>query len=267
MIDSHAHLNFPQFSSDLDQTITRAKENGIDTFINIGATFQNTKESLTIAKQNPEIFAVLGIHPCSAEEWSQEVENFIDKNASYEKVVGIGECGVDYFRTTPAESRTTQHLAFRSQIHLARKHNLPFVIHCRNAAGTSWRDEESASSEIWQILQEENYYNCVFHCFAEDLEFAKKLWEKGIYVSFNGTITYPKNSELREVAKQCPSELYILETDCPFLPPQSKRGQRNEPAYILEFADHISELRGIPTHQVATETTINTTKLFKLPIS
>lgn len=275
MIETHAHLNFPKFKEDLLETLQRAKENGIDQFINIGTDLKTCQQSIELSHQHPEIFAAIGIHPCYVEEhWNDEVLPFLGHKAQHEtKVVAIGEIGIDYYRVPPETlskkhpgktNQELQQIAFREQIQLAKKLNKPFIIHCRNAQKTNWQNANSASSDIWKILNQENYFNCVFHCFAEDLEFAKKLWERGIYISFNGTITYPKNTELQEVARQCPPELYLLETDCPFLPPQSKRGQRNEPAYILEFADHLSKIRQVSTQQIAAETTNNSQKLFHL---
>lgn len=273
MIDTHAHLNFPQLKSDLDNVISNAKQNGIDTFVNIGAGLASTKESLELANNHPEIYATVGIHPCSAEEWNKDVENFFDNEiANNPKVIGVGECGIDYYRCNAEDAhpdspdstnREIQHQAFRDQIRLAKKHQKPFVVHSRNAKETTWKNKGSAANEIWQIINEENYFNCVFHCFAEDLEFAKQLWEREVYVSFNGTITYPKNENLREVAKHCPSNLYILETDCPFLPPQSKRGKRCEPAYIQEFAETISQLRNESFNQIAEQTTKNAKAFYK----
>lgn len=274
MIDTHAHLNFKQFDEDREQVLRNADANDITKFVNIGADFQTSKESIKLADQYPQIYATVGIHPCSAEEWNQEAaEHFNNQLSSNPKVIGVGEIGIDYYRCTPEEQhpnipnkthREVEQTAFTEQIQLAKKHKKPFVIHCRNARGTTWREQGSASAEIWQILNEEKYFNCVFHCFAEDLEFAQKLWEQGIYISFNGTITYPNSIELRKVAAVCPPELYLLETDCPFLPPQSKRGERNEPAYIKKFAETLTEIRNCSYEQIAKETTENSKRFFNL---
>jgi len=272
MIDSHTHLNFKQFNKDLDQVIKNAENNNITTFINISADIQSSKESIKLANLHENIYATVGIHPDYAEEWNQETKNFLKKELTKNsKIIGIGEIGIDYFRCTPEKAhkkqpkitnREIQQKTFREQIHLAKNHKKPFVIHSRNAKGSTWKEEGSAANEIWKIINEEKYFNCVFHCFAEDIEFAQKLWEKGILISFNGTITYPNNNKLKQVAESCPSNLYILETDCPFLPPQSKRGERNEPAYIKEFTETLAKIRNCNYEQIAKESTENTKRFF-----
>lgn len=265
LIETHCHLDFPQFDEDRPQTIQRAQAAGIQKFINIGTTVETNQKSLELANQFPDLYLTLGIHPCSANQWSTEVEeNFNKELKENPKALGVGETGLDFFRETNPP-KEIQEKAFRAQIQLAKKHQKPFVVHSRNQANQTWKDQNSAAAQIYQILQEEDYYNCVFHCFAEDLEFAQKLWSRGVYTSFNGTITYPQNEDIREVAKNCPSHLYILETDCPFLPPQDKRGKQNEPAYIKDFAQYIADLRNTTLEEVSQQTTSNAQALFKFP--
>lgn len=263
LIDTHAHLNFPELKPDLDEILKRAKEAGITRIINVGVNIKQSQEvleqALDLSTPDLQIYSTIGFHP----EESSTVNNVESINqhlskletiyqSNPQKVVGVGECGLDYFKhegQITEEEKQAQKTLFQAQIDLARNLNLPLIVHCRDA---------------WQEIFDFDYSEIkgVFHSFTSNLEDAQKVLGLGFYLSFSCIVTYPKNDCLREVIKNIPLEKILTETDCPFLPPQSQRGQRNEPSNILEIIKTIADLKNISLEEVTQTTFQNTQNLF-----
>ncbi|MGB4781653.1 TatD family hydrolase, partial [Candidatus Methylomirabilis sp.] len=193
-----------------------------------------------------------GIHPHDANGYDDAAEETLRTLATQPKVVAIGEAGLDFFRNRSPHS--VQAEAFRRQIRLARELDLPLIVHDREA-----------HQETMQILEAEGVERGVLHCFSGDLAMAEEAWRRGYYVSIAGPVTYPKNEALREVVRKARIDRLLLETDCPYLPPQAFRGQRNEPAYLLHTAQEVAKLLNTPLTELGRLTSENARCLFRLP--
>lgn len=254
LVDTHAHLYWDSFQDDLEEIISRSISAGINTIINVGVDVELSRKALKQVQNKfsniPKFsaYSTIGIHPHEATKFSydqiEELETIY--RSAPEKVVAIGECGLDY--SDPSEMKDMQKKLLQAQITLAKKLNLPVIIHCRDA----WAD-------IFEFI---DGTRGILHCYSGDIEVTKKALQTDYLISFAGNLTYPKNEYLREVAKLLPLEKIVLETDCPFLPPQSKRGQRNEPDSVLEIAQLIAQLKGISSEEVAAQTTANAGGIF-----
>jgi len=195
-----------------------------------GCDFESSMKCVGLAHKYDCIEAMIGVHPSDADKWSSEVASKFFVQAKDPKVVGIGEIGLDYHHMRVSEE--VQEKAFREQLELAKQVGLPVCVHARESA-----------RDVYDILVESGVERVTLHCFNEDLEFAEMAWKRGWILGFGGTVTYPQNEELRKVVAKTPENLFVLETDCPFLPPQSHRGERNEPAYLVEVADEVRRIR------------------------
>ena len=251
IIDTHAHLDFPDYKSDLDSVLIRAKEADVGCIINVGTNLSASKKSVTLAHQFNNVYASIGIHPHDATKVTEQDWKTLESLVRESKVVAIGETGLDYYRNrSPHED---QQRIFRKHLALAKAHNLPVIIHSRDA-----------SSDCLKILEE--YKNGtlkgVVHCFSGTRETAKKCIELGLYISFAGPITFSNAQNLREVAKSVPVERLLLETDSPFLSPQPRRGERNEPSYLSYIIPVLTEIYGLSAEDIKRITTFNAYKLF-----
>lgn len=244
LIDTHAHLYYDSFKQDLDEVIQRAKDQNVHTIINIGTDIKTSKEALSLESFQIRLYSTIGIHPESIHDNVKELEKIYQTNP--QKIVAVGECGLDYSGET---HKGLQKALFLAQIELAKKLNLPLIIHCRDA----WEDI---------FLPELDGTTGVFHSFTGSPEIAKKVLEMGYYIGLTCPVTYPKNDYLRQVIKESPLEKLLTETDCPFLPPQSIRGQRNEPANVTEVIKVIAEVRDLSFEEAAKATYQNAQKLF-----
>ncbi|MBE0597526.1 MAG: YchF/TatD family DNA exonuclease [Desulfuromonadales bacterium] len=252
LVDTHAHLDNAQFRDDREAVIARALEQGVTRLLTVGTDLASSRLSIEIASAHPEVYAAVGIHPHDALTASEEtLEQLRELITSAPKVVAVGEIGLDFYRDRAP--REAQREAFRRQIRLAREVDLPLIVHDRDA-----------HQEVLQILREENAQEIggVLHCFSGDLEMARQCLELGFYLSFPGTITYPKNEELRQVVRGVPIDRLLVETDCPYLAPQPFRGRRNEPAYVRHTAEAIAAIKGLTIADVARITTVNSYRLF-----
>lgn len=259
-IDSHAHLDFEEFDTDFIQVLERAEEAGVRKIINIGADVERSRASVILAEKYPNIWATVGVHPDDAKDIDveyikEELERMIK---SSRKVVGIGECGLDYFRTEDVAEMAAQNSLFKAQLEIAREHHLPVVIHIRNGK------DDRAFRDAISIIKGVEYFNGVVHCFTFGSEEAKELLELGFHLGFTGIITYKNSESIKEAVKVTPLERLLIETDCPFLAPQKYRGKRNEPAYVAEVAKTVVDLKNISLEEVASTTTENTQRLFRL---
>lgn len=260
MIDTHVHLTWPDFKPDLDKVIKNAVDAGISTVINIGADLESSRQAVDLNCAPLIFYSSIGLHPEdslklitdeSIHKSIQELEDIYHKHPN--KVVAVGECGLEYFPTPPTpEQKNLQQKLFSEQINLAKKIHLPLIIHCRDA----WEDI---------FLPELTDLPVVFHYFTGQMEQAQKILDLGFYLSFSCVVTYPKNEWLREIIKITPLDKMFAETDSPFSPPQGKRGQRNEPANVVEVVKTIAQVKGLSEEEVATMVEKNARKFFNLP--
>lgn len=251
LVDTHAHLDGERFHDDLDDVIQRANDAGVKTIITVGCDINSSQASIDLAQRYPNVYATVGVHPHNGAEITSESLKQLEQLAQHEKVVAIGEIGLDYYRNRCPHDQ--QQYAFRQQIQLAQRYKLPIVVHDREA-----------HTDVMQILTEENAeaYGGVLHCFSGDLAMAEQCIAMGFYLSFTGTITYPKNDEIREIIRHIHTEHILVETDCPYLAPQQWRGKRNEPAYVVKTAETIAEIKGLSLADVARITSLNAQRLF-----
>lgn len=251
LIDTHAHLDGSQFDQDREETIARAHDSGISQILTVGCDLESSAASIELAESHNHIYAAVGIHPHDALQCDDAAIDQLRKMQKHPKVVAIGEIGLDFFRDR--SPRDKQREAFRMQIALAKEVGKPIIVHDRDA-----------HDEVMQILREEDAASIggVLHCFSGDLEMARACTEFGFYLSFPGTITYPKNEAARDIVKAIPVDRMLVETDCPYLSPQKFRGKRNEPAYVRYTAEKIAEIKGLTIEDVARVTSRNAFDLF-----
>lgn len=252
LVDSHAHLDGKQFAGDLDAVLDRARAAGVTDILTIGCDLESSRRSLDLALRYPEVYASVGVHPHDAATLDSEGLAELERMAeAVEKVVAIGEIGLDFYRDRAP--RDLQRAAFRKQIRLAAKLGKPVIVHDRDA-----------HKEVLQILREEaaGQVTGVLHCFSGDLEMARACIAMGFLISFAGPLTYPKNDALRAIAAELPIDVMLVETDCPYLAPQNWRGKRNEPSYVRATAETLADIKGLSFEDVARVTSLNAFRLF-----
>jgi TatD DNase family protein len=256
LIDSHAHLDFPQFDEDRPAVLDRARAAGVQTILAIGSGPGPEKldAAIPLAEQNDWIYASIGTHPHESKDLTQQHLDQLTQLARHPKVIAWGEIGLDYFYDH--SPRETQAKAFRDQLALAAQEKLPIIIHCRDA----WPDTLQILQDHWRLTG----LGGILHCFTSTIEDAKRGLDMGFLISFAGNSTYPKASNLREVAKALPLEEILIETDSPFLAPQGFRGKRNEPAHVAEVAKALATVRNLQPEEVAAATAANFRRFFKL---
>lgn len=253
LVDTHAHLDFPEFDRDRADVIRRAREVGVTTLINVGVDLQSSRASVELAEQFPGVYAAVGIHPHDAKSATKQALAELGDLCRHPKVVAVGEIGLDFYRDH--SPRETQRTVFRDLLALAKELRLPVIIHARNA----WQD---VLAIVREVMGERG--QGVFHCFPAGVEGARQVLEMGYHVSFTGVVTF-KNARAADVLAQVPLDRLLLETDCPFMAPEPHRGKRNEPAYVHLIAQKAAEVLRVPVTQVAEATTINAKRLFRLP--
>ena len=257
-LDSHCHLDFPNFEKDFDEILARAKFAGVTKFVNPGVNLSTSKKAVALAEKFPQIFAAVGFHPSEAEKMSADNFTALEKLAKSKKVVAVGEIGLDFFRgkiLSPRKrgSPKIQIEVFRKQLFLAQKLNLPVIIHSRNA-----------DAKIFAVLDEFENLRGVLHCFGGDWSFAEQILNRGFLIGLTGIVTFPNAKNVREVAEKIPLEKLLVETDSPFLAPQKFRGERCEPSFVVEVAREIAKSRGIEISEIAKKTTENAERLFQI---
>lgn len=250
-IDTHTHLFLPNYNGEVGEVIQRAKDSGVDYMIVPATNLATAAEAIKLAEKYNFIYAAVGVHPHDTQEWNDDLLLLIDELAKHNKVVAIGEIGLDYYYDF--SPREKQIHAFEKQIELALNNNLPVIIHNREA------DDDTI-----EIIR--RYKNAglraQFHCYAGGINEARELIEMGHFISFTGNITYTKADDLRKVLSRVDIENLLLETDSPFMTPKPHRGKRNEPAYISLVAEKIAEVHNLSVEDVARTTTHNAFKLF-----
>jgi TatD DNase family protein len=252
MIDTHCHLDFPEYDDDREDVIKATVEGGVTRMINIGIDRKTSIASLELAEKHDAIFATVGYHPHSAREFSREAQAELERLAQHPKVVAIGEIGLDYYRNySPREDQIN---AFRRQIRLAAALELPLVVHIRQAM------EESL-----KILQQEKAYQVggVLHCFPGTFEDSRRAKDMNLMVAFGGTLTF-MNSRAAQTAEQVPAKQIVLETDAPFLTPVPYRGKRNSPLYVQYAYRKLAEIKQIDLLELEKKIDKNAVKLFNL---
>jgi TatD DNase family protein len=253
LIDSHCHLDFPDFADELDALITRARAADIARMVTISTRVKRHAEVLAVAERFPDVYCSVGTHPHHAhEELDVAVDDLIERTR-HPKVVAIGEAGLDYhYDLSP---RAAQETGFRNHIAAARATGLPLVIHSRDA------DEDMA-----RILEEETdkgAFPAVLHCFTGGRDLAQRAIALGLFISFTGILTFKKSDDLRAIARSLPADRVLVETDAPYLAPGCYRGKRNEPAYVVETAKALAETRTVSLEEIARQTTENFFHLFR----
>ena len=253
LIDSHAHLEMPEFKRDLEQVIQRAKESGVEYIFTVGTEKKDWMRALEIAHSHPSVYAILGVHPHNAKEIDEETYSTLRKLCRDEKVRAYGEIGLDFYRNL--SPRAVQLTRFREQIVLAKELGLPIVIHDREA-----------HRETLEILKSEKAEECkgIIHCFSGDYEMAKDCIEMGFYISVPGTITYKNADGFQEIVKRLPLESLLIETDAPFLAPVPFRGKRNEPSFVRYTAQKVAEIKKVSFEKFAEITTENALRIYRL---
>jgi len=254
IIDSHAHVVREYFSDDQAAVIDRAFQSGVVQMINPGVVLDNLDELWELADKYANIYVAVGLHPHEAKSWNAEAEALLIEAASRSKVVGIGECGLDYYYNNSEPEAQRQ--AFRAQIRIARALDKPVIVHCRDA----WDDALS-------LLESEGggAVRGVFHCFTGGPEVLPRVAALNFYISFSGIVTYPNAKSIQAAAKLAPIDRILVETDCPFLAPQKVRGKKNEPAYVWHVAEKLAELRQQSLEYICENCCTNTRTLFRLP--
>jgi TatD DNase family protein len=256
-IDGHAHLDMERFDADRDVVVERAKNAGLVRIVNVGIDLASSRQSIELSKRYPIIAAAVGIHPQDSKGITKDDIAELRELAQASAVVAIGEIGLDFHHDhSPHEQQLD---VLKWQLELAQELNKPVVIHERQA-----QKETLEVLTAWCGGRKMKTSPGVIHCFSEGLAQGKAYLDLGFYLSVGAYVGYPSSKSLREVVKQLPLERLLIETDSPFLPPQAHRGQRNEPAYVVEAAKAIAEVRGISLQEVARATTQNAVRVFNL---
>jgi TatD DNase family protein len=252
LIDSHCHLDFPDFAAELDAVVERARQAGIARMVTISTRVRRQDELLAIAGRFDDVYCSVGTHPHYAHEESDLTAADLVSRTKHEKVVAIGEAGLDYhYDNSP---RDAQERGFRAHIAAARETGLPLVIHSRDA------DADTA-----RILEEETArgsFPAVLHCFTGGPDLARRAIALGHFISFTGILTFKNSAALRAIAAELPPDRILVETDAPYLAPGRHRGRRNEPAFVVETANVLAETRGVSFDEIARQTTQNFFRLF-----
>jgi TatD DNase family protein len=256
LVDSHCHLDFPDFASELDGVVERARQAGIARLVTISTRVKRQSEVLAIAGRFADVYCSIGTHPHYAHEELDIGPADLVAGTRSEKVVALGEAGLDYhYDNSPREA---QERGFRAHIAAARETGLPLIIHSREA------DADTA-----RILEEEmakGAFNAVLHCFTGGPDLARRAIALGHFISFTGILTFKNSAALRAIAAELPADRILVETDAPYLAPGRYRGKRNEPAYVVETAKVLAETRGVSFDEIARQTTDNFFRLFaKVP--
>lgn len=303
-IDTHAHLNFREYKDEIPEVIKRAQEAKVEAIINVGSNFNTSKKCVEIAignsplavRKSPKansqqpianLYSAVGVHPIHLVKDITESATFDGRTYSFttkqedfdyqkfkklalssQKVVAIGETGLDYFHNS--DDRTIQKKVFREHIRLAKELNLPLILHCRGEEN----DPYGVYDEMLKILNSQFIIRDsktsggrgVIHCYGGNLEQAKQFIDLGFCLGVNGIVTFKNAKQLQLTLKDCPLEKMLIETDCPFLAPEPYRGERNEPAFVVEVAKKIAQLKNIPLSEVEKTATQNAINLFKLKL-
>ena len=252
LVDSHCHLDFPDFEGEVDDLIARAKAAGVTRMLTIATRPRTEPRSRAIAETHPEVVYAAGLHPLHVGEEPLPTVEELEAMARHPKMVGLGETGLDYHYS--AETKDRQQESLRRHCEAARRTGLPLIIHAR-----------AADEDVARILTEEHRagrFDAVMHCFSSGPELAEAALALGFYLSMSGIATFPKSQELRDIFAAAPLDRLLVETDAPYLAPKPRRGKRNEPAYVAMTAEVGAEVMGVSREAFAAATTANFDRLF-----
>ncbi|MBC7169781.1 TatD family hydrolase [Candidatus Bipolaricaulota bacterium] len=249
LVDTHAHLDFPQFDRDRDQVLAALRAERV-AVLNVGVDLRSSATSLDLARRHPFVFAACGIHPHDARTFTPDAERELSALLR-QGAVAVGECGLDFYRDL--SPRDVQIRAFQAQLRLAKRLDLPVVLH-----------ERAAWDAFLAVLREERPLRGVVHAFSGDTARAQEIVELGLHLGIGGPLTYPKNEALRQAVKAIPIERVLLETDAPYLPPVPFRGKRNEPQMVRLVAERLAALRGMPEAELAEAAWANACRLLSV---
>jgi TatD DNase family protein len=254
LVDTHAHLHFPDFADDLDEVLARARAAGLRATVTIGTDVETSRAAIALAEREADVWATVGVHPHDAGAADDRALAEIARLARSPRVVAVGEIGLDYFRNL--SPRDAQARTFTRLLHLAGDLGKPVVVHCRDAYDDVLR--ALAAGPVRET-------GGIMHCFSGDADAARRALDLGLVISIAGPVTYPSARALPEVVRLVPADRLVVETDCPYLPPQPWRGKRNEPAYLAVTAGQVAALRGEPLDAVAARTSATARRVLRLP--
>jgi len=249
--DTHAHVFWKDFDGDREAVLARARAEGVERMIIVGTTPETSRQCFELCDGQPGLYPTAGVHPHDAEGLSAGILDEIEELCRRPDCVAVGETGLDYFKEySPARD---QRRGFRWHLELARELDKPVIVHCRDA-----------NQDTLELLREVPGVRGVMHCYSMGADELAPYLELGMHISFSGSVTYPRNEDNREAARRVPADRILVETDCPFLAPQGKRGKRNEPAYVKLTLEHIAAERETSADEFARQTSLNAARLFGL---
>lgn len=252
LVDSHAHLEMDEFNGEREDVIRRAREQGVTRIVTVGLNLEDSRKAVALSERYDEVYASVGVHPHDVAGIDELTYDLLAELAKSERVVAYGEIGLDFFRNL--SPKDVQMRRFGEQLELAGELDLPVIIHDREA-----------HRETIEILKEfSNDRGGVIHCFSGDYDMAVRCIDMGLYISIPGTVTFKKSDVLRDIVRRLPLDRLLVETDCPFLSPEPKRGKKNEPAFVAYTARRIAEVKGTSFEAVAEATSINARALFDI---
>ena len=253
IFETHAHYDDERFEEDREELITSMPERGVGTIINVGASIESTKTTLALSERYEFVYAAVGVHPSDISGLNEETFAWLKEQTKREKVVAVGEIGLDYYWDEP--ERSIQKKWFEAQIELARDVKLPIIIHSRDAAKDTY--------DIMKALHAEEIGGVV-HCFSYSKEMARQFLDMGFYIGIGGVVTFKNAKTLKEVAAYTPLDRIVLETDCPYLSPEPNRGKRNSSLNLNYVAEALSQIKGIDKEELIAVTEENARKLYRM---
>lgn len=254
LVDSHTHIQLSQFNQDRELMLERAREAEVNTILIIGFDLDTSLGAIELAEKHDNLYATVGMHPHDANKLTHSILESFRRNIQHPKVIAVGEIGLDYYRNLSLPK--IQKEAFEQQLDLAEEMDMPIIIHNRDAYMDILPILERRSGKISGVL----------HCFTGDVDLMHRCLDTGFYLGIGGIVTYPNAKDLQKVAEEIPLERLLIETDCPWLSPQFKRGKRNEPSYVRAVAEKIAEIRNTTVESIGHITTQNFNSLFRINI-
>ena len=251
-IDTHCHLEDENFSADRAEVLSRAKVAGVERIINFGSTFESSVAVVELAKNFSELYAGVGIHPEEIDDFDEKTCTKLSELAADKKVLAVGEIGLDYHWEKDSERRLLQQKIFIEQLDLARQMNLPVCVHDREAHGDTLKILRAEGKNLRGVL----------HCYSGSLEIAREIFKLGWMIGVDGPLTFKNSAKLPEIFLSAPRDMILIETDAPYLAPVPHRGKRNEPAFVVEVAKKLAEIRGETLEEVAAYTAANAKNLY-----
>lgn len=253
IFDTHCHYDDEMFDKDRQEMLLSLEEKGVGRIVNVGAGMETSRRALQLAEEYGFIYAALGVHPSETAELTEADMDWLHTHAAYEKVVAVGEIGLDYHWEEPEPA--VQRRWFRRQIELAKEVKLPIIIHSRDAA-----------AETRDIIIKEKAYDCggVIHCYSYSAEMAKEYVDMGFYIGIGGVVTFKNAKKCVRTVEEIPLDKIVLETDCPYMAPEPNRGKRNDSSQLIHVAGKIAELKGVSAEEVIRVTAENAEKMYRL---